>query len=73
MKNMFSLPSGAVARKFLKELEKLIDYFANKTQHKHYNVALNAVMVMIPLLLQKPSKSSKICDHMKYAEERIVL
>ena len=49
---MFMLPSGNAGREFLKEMKKLIDDFVNKTSF--YNVALNAVMVMVPLLQPEP-------------------
>ena len=52
-------------------MKRLIDLFVNKTPY--YEVALNALMVMIPLLLQKPSKSSKTSDHIKHLEKRLNL
>ena len=60
-KNLFLLPSGRVGKDFLQEVKKLIDSFTNKTPY--YTIALNAVMVMIPMLLQKPAKNSKTSDH----------
>ena len=66
-KNLFLLPSGRVGKEFLQEVKKLIDLFINKTPY--YTIALNAAMVMVSLLLQKPSKKSKTPDHSKYLEK----
>ena len=66
---MFLLPSGRVGKEFILELKRLIDLFVNKTPFQH--VALNALMVFIPLMLQKPSRSSKSSDHVKYLAKRL--
>ena len=70
-KNLFLLPSGKVGKEFILEMKRIIDLFVNKTPY--YHVAMNALMVIIPLLLQKPSKSSKTADHVKYLAKRLVL
>ena len=70
-KNLFLLPTGRVGKEFILEMKRLIDLFNNKTPY--CNMALNALMVMIPLLLQKPSKSSKCSDHIKYLQKRLML
>ena len=70
-KNLFLLPSGRAGKEFLVEMKNLIDLFINKTPY--YTIALNALMVMVPLLLQKPSKNSKSSDHMKYLQKRLTL
>ena len=68
-KNLFLLPSGRAGKDFILEMKRLIDLFVNKTPYAHF--ALNALMVIIPLLLQKPSKSSKSSDHSKYLSKRL--
>ena len=70
-KNIFLLPSGRSGKEFVIEMKSLIDHFINKTPWSA--LAMNAVMVMIPLLLQKPSKSSKSADHTKYLCKRLTL
>ena len=70
-KNLFLLPTGRVGKEFILEMKRLVDLFVNKTPY--CNIALNALMVMIPLLLQKPSKNSKCSDHTKYLQKRLVL
>ena len=70
-KNMFLLPSGRAGKEFIQEMKRLVDLFVNK--RPFCSVSLNALMVMIPLLLQKPSRSSKSSDHAKYLAKRLVL
>ena len=70
-KNLFLLPSGRAGKGFIIEIKRLVDLFVNKTPY--YKLALNALMVMVPLLLQKPSKNSKSSDHVKYLEKRLAL
>ena len=70
-KNLFMLPSGRAGKEFLTEMKRLVDLFINKTSFNH--VALNALMVFGPLLLQKPSRSSKSSDHVKYLSKRLTL
>ena len=65
-----SIFSGAV-KDFIQEMKRLLDLFLNKTPYS--SVALNALMVMIPLLLQKPSRNSKSSDHTKYLNKRMAL
>ena len=68
-KNLFQLPRGGSAEKFIKELTRLIYLFVNKTAWK--KVALQMVHVFIPLMLQKPSINSKARDHSKYLLTRL--
>ena len=70
-KNLFMLPSGRAGKEFLTEMKRLVDLFINITSFNH--VALNALMVFGPLLLQKPSRSSKSSDHVKYLSKRLTL
>ena len=45
--------------------------FNNRTSY--YSLARNALLIMAPLLLQKPSKTSKTKDHIQYLEKRLAL
>ena len=68
-KNVFQLPRGSGAEKFIKELTRLIYLFVNKTAWE--GLALQMVHVFIPLMLQKPSQKSKARDHAKYLLTRL--
>ena len=68
-KNLFQLPRGSSAEKFIKELTRLIYLFVNKTAWER--VALQMVHIFIPLMLQKPSINSKARDHSKYLLSRL--
>ena len=68
-KNLFQLPRGSSAEKFIKELTRLIYLFVNKTAWE--KVALQMIHVFIPLMLQKPSLKSKARDHSKYLLTRL--
>ena len=61
-KNLFMLPSGASGKKYVEEVTRLMKLWIQDTPLK--SVSLKAVHVMPPLLLQKPSKSSKAKDHL---------
>ena len=68
-KNLFQLPRGSSAEKFIKELTRLIYLFVNKTAWER--VALQIVHIFIPLMLQKPSINSKARDHSMYLLSRL--
>ena len=68
-KNIFLPPRGKAGTDFIKELSRLIDLFVNKTRWKR--LAIPLLHVFMPLMLQKPSKSSKAKDHAKYLESRL--
>ena len=70
-KNLFTLPSGRSGKDFITELKYLVDHFNNQSQLS--TISLNALMIMIPLLLQKPSKRSKTSDHVRYLTKRLAL
>ena len=69
--NIFKVPWGRVGEAFISELGRIISLFSNDSALSH--IAINAVIVMLPLLLQKPSKKSKTSDHTKYLEKRLAL
>ena len=63
------LSRGKAGTEFIKELTRLIFLFVNKTKWEH--LALSLVHIFMPLILQKPSKSSKAKDHAKYLLARL--
>ena len=69
--NLFKVPSGQTGEKFIDELARTVDFFKRDSHLEP--IALTAVITMMPLLLQKPSKTSKISDHIKYLKERLEL
>ena len=70
-KNIFMVPIGASGKKFIDEIFRLLNLWANDTPLK--NTALNTIHVMPALLLQKPSKTSKTKEHLKALERRLRL
>ena len=68
-KNLFKLPGGKCGKSFVSEVAHLIDLWVDKSTSE--SVALTAVHVFIPLMLQKPSKKSKNRDHVRYLNERL--
>ena len=68
-RNLFMVPTGKVGEQFIDEVTKVIKLFNSGTEFEP--VALTMLMVMFPLLLQKPSKSSKCKDHVRYLEKRL--
>ena len=69
-KNLFKVPTGKVGQMFIEEVSKTITLFTSGSHLE--SVALTLVMIMFPLLLQKPSQSSKAKDHVKFLEARLV-
>ena len=68
-KNIFLPPRGNAGTDFIKELTRLIDLFVNKTRWER--LAIPLVHIFMPLMLQKPSKTSKARDHAKYLQTRL--
>ena len=68
-KNLFMLPTGAAAKKYITETTKLMNGWTNNSPLK--DIALKTILIMPSLLLQKPSKTSKVKDHLKALERRI--
>ena len=69
--NLFKVPSGKAGRDFLEEMVKTINLF--NCGNNLASVAITMLMIMPPLLLQKPAKSSKAKDHRMYLEKRLKL
>ena len=70
-KKICLIPRVNASKKFICELTRLINLFNNNTVMKE--VALIAVMVFMPMMLQKPARNSKAKDHCRYLEKRLHL
>ena len=70
-RNLFKLPTGKAGQEFIEELTKILNHFADGTVFEP--IALTLATIMFPLLLQKPSASSKTKDHVRYLEKRLIL
>ena len=68
--NLFMLPSGEAGEMFISEVTKLIVMF--NTGSKYEPIALTMLMMMFPLLLQKPSPKSNVRTHISYLQKRLV-
>ena len=69
--NLFKVPSGQTGEKFIDELARTVDFFKRDSHLEP--IALTALITMMPLLLQKPTKTSKTSDHIRYLKERLDL
>ena len=67
--NLFKLPSGAQGKAFVGEISRLIDMWTNKTDLE--SISFVALNVFAPIMLQKPSKSSKNKDHIEKLKMRL--
>ena len=67
--NLFRLPSGSVGKEFVEEITSIVNHFIKNTEMQ--SVAMQAIMVMGPLLLQKPSKNSKNKEHVTHLKSRL--
>ena len=70
-KNLFLLPSGKAGREFIGEFSRLMSEWLHDSPLK--DIAFKAIMVMLTLLLQKPSQKSKLKDHFRVLEPRLEL
>ena len=66
-KNVFMLPTGTAAKKYITETTKLMNGWTNNLLLK--DIAFKAIHIM-PSLLQNPSKTSKAKGHLKALERR---
>lgn len=69
--NFFKLPSGTVGKDFIIELTKLVNQYINNTSLQF--LSMRSLMVIGPLLLQKPSKKSKNREHINHLKRRLDL
>ena len=65
------LPRGKAGTELINELTRLLYLFINDT--KWSRIALSLVHVFLPLMMQRPSTSSKARDNAKYLEQRLKL
>ena len=67
--NYFRLPNGNAGKSFVSELARLFKAFATGSALE--SIALKAATVLPILLLQKPSRNSKVKVHISCLERRI--
>ena len=70
-KNIFKLPSGKAGKEFLNILTELFNSFNVSSPLEP--IAMKVIMIVGPILLQKPSQNSKTKDHVLFLEKRIKL
>ena len=70
-RNIFQVPTGSAGEHFIAELTKLYCHFNDSTAFK--SIALTLSAIIFPLLLQKPSPTSKTRDHVRYLQKRLLL
>ena len=70
-RNVFLVPSGRAGEKFVGEMSRLFKAYGESTPLE--SIALTAVMSMPHLLLQKPHPKSKVKEHIRCLERRLVL
>ena len=68
-KNLFKVPSGKNGKAFIAEVKNLITMYTISSPLE--TVAMTALMVICPLLLQKPTRKSKAKDHDRFLESRL--
>jgi len=70
-RNLFTLPSGAAGKMFIKESTRLINAWSMKSSIRP--IAMKLLMMMPALLLQKTSSKSKSKDHAEALKRRMEL
>ena len=68
-KNFFKLPFGSSSKAIVEEACNLMTLYNTKPEWE--GLAVKALIVFLPLVLQKPSKNSKAKDHKKHLERRL--
>ena len=68
-KNLFEVPTSKCGKDFVAEAARLLQNFNARTQMEP--VALNLLIIFIPLMLQKPARRSKTGDHKRYLTKRL--
>ena len=69
--NMFKVPGNATGKELMKELTRLVSLFNTKSCWEP--VAIHFFIIFLPLMLQKPSSTSKTKDHVRYLKKRLSL
>ena len=70
-RNLFMLPTGKAGEDFIEEITSLFNHFNNASPFEP--IAFTLMAIIMPLLLQKPSKNSKCRDHVSFLEKRLKL
>ena len=68
-KNFFQVPFGSVGKALVEETTRLLELFNARSDWEA--LALKALMVLLPLMIQKPAKNSKSRDHVKHLRRRL--
>ena len=63
---MFLVPSGSTGKRFIEEITRLINSLTFRS--KQDTIAMKALMVLLILLLQKSSFTSKLKDNVETSE-----
>ena len=69
--NMFEIPAGTQAKKFIGLMNFWLDQFNKETPWQ--GIALKVFMIIPNLILQKPSKKSKTKQHIQLIHDRLLL
>ena len=64
-------PNGAVGKSYIAEVNRSMNEWVNDSPLQ--NIAFKAIQVMLNLLLQKLSKTSKSKDHSKALQRRLTI
>ena len=70
-KNFFRIPYGSCGKDVVNELTKLFSLYNSSDPLQ--GIAIKAVLVLLPLLLQKPTRKSKTKDHRRHLQRRLEL
>ena len=69
--NLFKIPSGKAGRDFIDEVKKTVDSFNSGGSLE--SVSMTMLMIIFPLILQKPSAKSKSKIHKELISKRLEL
>ena len=70
-RNIFMLPTGKVGEDFIEEVTTLFKHFNDSSPFE--SISFTLISIIMPLLLQKPTKNSKSKEHVRYLEKRLYL
>jgi hypothetical protein len=68
-KNLFDVPTSKCGKDFVKEATRLLQHFNTRSEMEP--VAINLLIIFVPLMLQKPARRSKAGDHKRYLAKRL--
>lgn len=69
--NMFLVPSGKEGKDFIEELTLTLKHFSDCSPCQEFSIT--SFLIMMPLILQKPSKNSKTVEHKSHLSRRLAL